>query len=190
MHQVYAQSAEAWLLRARNPHADTAVLDAVQRRQERQDDVLPTSTPGDNGSDAALAPAGAPTVRLVRIQGQQQSDTWLLPHDRPVLIGRSGKNTSALDVDLWPDTGVSRRHAIIWFDGEGWCIEDLRSKNGTLLGDNNIRGQRAIRLEPGTRVQIGRTTLMLIALEHEDEPSAEPGAACVPQDSVAASSAG
>ena len=35
----------------------------------------------------------------------------------------------------------------------GWHIEDLQSTNGTVLGDRNIRGQHAIRLAPGTKIQ-------------------------------------
>lgn len=189
MHQAFAQAADSWLLRARNPHADTAVLDGVQRRQEHQDDAVRTAGPSGDAS-AAAAPAAARTARLVRIEGQQQSDTWLLPHNRPVLIGRSGKRTSPVDVDLWPDTGVSRRHALLWFDGEGWCIEDLRSKNGTLLGEHNIRGQRGVRLTPGTRLQLGRTTLMLVTLAAVDEPSAAPEAAAVPSQRMLVSPAG
>jgi pSer/pThr/pTyr-binding forkhead associated (FHA) protein len=111
-------------------------------------------------------------VPTPRPQGEQQRETWLLPPDRPAIVGRSGKKTSSLDVDLWPDMSVSRRHAMIWFDGEGWCIEDLRSANGTVLGDNNIRGQRAIRLAPGTKIQFGRTVLMLTTLAPESGESA------------------
>jgi pSer/pThr/pTyr-binding forkhead associated (FHA) protein len=81
-----------------------------------------------------------------------------------------------LDIDLWPDMSVSRRQAMIWFDGEGWCIEDLRSANGTVLGDSNIRGQRAIRLALGTKIQFGRTVLMLTALTSESGESAQASA--------------
>ena len=93
--------------------------------------------------------------------------------DRPALVGRSGKRTTSLDVDLWPDTAVSRRHALIWFDGEGWYIEDLRSANGTVLAENNIQGQRAIRLAPGAKIRFGRTVLMLTVLAPESGENAQ-----------------
>jgi hypothetical protein len=180
MTEAFTQAAEAWLLRARNPQADMVALDTVQHWQGHQDDVPHSaSTPVDDGTQAARSAAAVYPARLIKIQGQQQSDVWLLPHDRPVLIGRSGKRTPPLDVDLWPDTGVSRRHALIWFDGEGWCIEDLRSKNGTLLDEDNIRGQRAIRLAPGTKLQLGHTILMLTVLDQVGEIEAEPGDTCV-----------
>lgn len=177
MQRDFADAAEGWLLRPRNPHADAAVLDAIQRRQEHQDATQRFHTiPLDHGLHAVPSPAGIWAARLIKLQGQQKHGEWLVPLDRPVLIGRSGKSTSSLDVDLWPDASVARRHALIWFDGEGWRIEDLGSPNGTLLGGSNIRGQRARRLALGIKMRLGRTILMLTALEKEGEPSAEPGA--------------
>jgi len=177
MQRAFTDAAEGWLLRPRNPHADAAVFDAIQRRQEHQDDIQRSHTiPLDDRLHAAPSPAGVWAARLVKLQGQQKNGEWLVPRDRPVLIGCSWKITSSLDVDLWPDVGVARRHACIWFDGEGWRIEDLGSISGILLGDNNIRGQRARRLALGTTMRLGRTILMLTALETKGEPSAEPGA--------------
>ena len=145
----------------------------MQRRQERQDDAQRAhTTSADNDVHATPSPTVVSAAQLVKLQGEQQRETWLLPPDRPAIVGRSGKKTSCLDVDLWPDMSVSRRHAMIWFDGEGWCIEDLRSANGTVLGDNNIRGQHAIRLAPGTQIQFGRTVLMLTTLAPESGESA------------------
>jgi hypothetical protein len=172
-NRAFTEAAEEWLLRPRNPHADEAVLEAVQRRQERQDDAQRAhTTSADNDVHATPSPTVVRAVQLVKLQGEQQRETWLLPPDRPAIVGRSGKKTSSLDVDLWPDMSVSRRHAMIWFDGEGWCIEDLRSANGTVLGDNNIRGQHAIHLAPGTQIQFGRTVLMLTTLAPESGESA------------------
>jgi hypothetical protein len=172
--QAFTEAVDDWLLRPRNPHADQAVLDAVQRRQERQDDARRADTASaDNGAPTTPSPAVVRAAQLVKLQGEQPYETWLLPPDRSVLVGRSGKKTSSLDVDLWPDMGVSRRHALIWFDGEGWCIEDLRSTNGTRLGDSNIRGQRAIRLAPGTPIQFGCTVLVLTVLAPESGESAQ-----------------
>jgi pSer/pThr/pTyr-binding forkhead associated (FHA) protein len=91
-------------------------------------------------------------------------------------VGRSGKQTSALDVDLWPDTSVSRRHALIWCDGEGWCIEDLRSANGTVLDEGNIQGQRAMRLTPGASIRFGETVLMFMVRAPESEERAQASA--------------
>src|SRR5215471_4301170 len=172
--QAFTEVAEEWLSRRRNRRADGAILDAVQRRQERQDDAPRAhTTSADNETHATPSATVVSTAYLVKLQGEQQSETWLLPLDRPALVGRSGKNTSSLDVDLWPDMAVSRRHAMIWFDGEGWCIEDLRSANGTVLGDSNIRDQRAMHLAPGATIRFGNTVLMLTALTPESGESAQ-----------------
>jgi predicted component of type VI protein secretion system len=149
----------------------------VQRRQQRQDDEQRThTTSADNRTHATPSAAVISAAQLVKLQGEQQCEAWLLPPDRPVLVGRSGKKTSSLDVDLWPDMSVSRRHALIWFDGEGWCIEDLRSANGTVLGENNIRDHRAIRLAPGATIRFGHTVLMFTAPAPESGESAQAGA--------------
>ena len=152
-HQAFTEAVEDWLRRPRNPHADEVVLDAVQQRQERQ---------------AVISAA-----QLVKLQGEQPYETWLLPSDRPALVGRSADQTSSLDINLWPDMGVSRRHALIWFDGDGWFIEDLRSANGTVLDENNIQDQRAVRLTPGAKIRLGRTVLMLMELTPESGEGAQ-----------------
>ena len=176
-HQAFTEAVEDWLLRPRNPHADEAVLEAVQRRQERQDDAQRAdTTSADNETHTTPSTTDVSAAQLVKLQGEQPCETWLLPPDRPVLVGRSGKKTSSLDVDLWPDMSVSRRHALIWFNGEGWCIEDLRSTNGTVLGDSNIRGQRAIHLAPGSKIRFGRTVLMFTALAPESGASTQASA--------------
>ena len=166
--QVFLEAAEEWLRRQRNPQADETLLDAVQQRQERQEDKPRAhTTSASNSTHATPSAAVVGAARLVKLQGEQRHEAWLLPLDRPALVGRSGKKTSSLDVDLWPDTAVSRRHALIWFDGQGWCIEDLRSANGTLLDNNDIRGQRAMHLAPGTTIQFGCTLLRLTTLGSE-----------------------
>jgi hypothetical protein len=173
-NRAFTEAAEEWLLRPRNPHADEAVLEAVQRRQERQDDAQRAhTTSADNDVHAIPSPTVVRAVQLVKLQGEQQRETWLLPPDHPAIVGRSGKKTSSLDVDLWPDMSVSRRHALIWCDGGGWCIEDLRSANGTVLGVSNIHGQRAIRLTPGTTIRLGHTVLMFTTPASESGESAQ-----------------
>ena len=181
-HQAFTEAVENWLRRPRNPHADEAVLDAVQRRQERQGDEQPAhATAAEHEIGATPSAMVAGVAQLVKLQGKQPCETWLLPPDRPALVGRSGKKTTSLDVDLWPDTAVSRRHALIWFDGEGWYIEDLRSANGTVLDENNIQGQRAIRLTPGTKIRFGHTVVMLTVLAPESGESPQ-GSTDIPSD--------
>jgi FHA domain-containing protein len=175
--QVFIEAAEEWLQRPRNPQADTALLDAVQRRQERYEDKPHVhTTSAGNGTHATPSAAVVGAARLVKLQGEQQREAWFLPLERPALVGRSGPQISSLDVDLWPDMAVSRQHALIWFDGKGWCIEDLHSANGTLLDQREIRGQRAIYLAPGTTIRLGRTLLRLTTLESASGDSVQASA--------------
>lgn len=55
------------------------------------------------------------------------------------------------------DASVSRRHARIVVSEEGATLEDLGSKNGTLLGDRKIEAE--VPLKDGTRIRIGAVLL-------------------------------
>lgn len=67
------------------------------------------------------------------------------------LIGRSMHS----DIKL-TDTGISREHATITWEGSYYMIEDLQSTNGTRVNDKRIR---SVKLEPEDKILIGRTTL-------------------------------
>lgn len=67
------------------------------------------------------------------------------------LIGRSMHS----DIKL-TDTGISREHATITWEGEGYVLEDLQSTNGTKVNDKRIR---SVELQPDDEIQIGRTLL-------------------------------
>ena len=67
-------------------------------------------------------------------------------------IGRSRSCDVVLD-----DANVSRRHAEVRPRGGGWIVADLGSTNGVSV--NGTRVERAQRLEPGDRIELGTTTL-------------------------------
>jgi pSer/pThr/pTyr-binding forkhead associated (FHA) protein len=71
--------------------------------------------------------------------------------DEPVTLGRAPGNTVVLDND--PE--VSSLHAIVEPVGGGWCVRDLGSLNGTLLGGERILGARALR--HGDVLVLGKT---------------------------------
>ena len=54
-------------------------------------------------------------------------------------IGRASVNLIVLD-----DEFTSNRHALITWNGEQWLVEDLDSKNGTLLNDLPVGSQTVI----------------------------------------------
>ena len=63
----------------------------------------------------------------------------------------------APDLDLTPDQIVSRPHARLWVaEGQHW-IEDLSSRRGTQVNDEEIKGQGKRRLHAGDTIRIGDT---------------------------------
>lgn len=67
------------------------------------------------------------------------------------------------------DPTVSRLHAIIEPVGQGWCVRDLGSRNGTYVNGQRIFAQQAI--HPGDEVRVGQTRLRV----RDDEMSEGPG---------------
>ena len=72
--------------------------------------------------------------------------------DQPVAVGRD--NTADVVV---PDNTLSRRHFLIWREGEDFLIKDLNSQNGTW-----VDGQRAqmTKLRHDVCILAGRTLFM------------------------------
>ena len=86
---------------------------------------------------------------LLTVDGSQQ---WLELQVGSNVIGRGQ------DADLrLPDTGVSRRHVDIRFDGLGAILHDLGSTNGTTV--NGHRAQ-SWQLQHGDVVRLGHTVLV------------------------------
>src|SRR5437868_2934730 len=44
-----------------------------------------------------------------------------------------------------PDMRVSRQHARLWKDGDGWTLEDLGSNNGTYVNGTRLQGSTGLR---------------------------------------------
>ncbi|MCA9266842.1 MAG: FHA domain-containing protein, partial [Planctomycetales bacterium] len=73
------------------------------------------------------------------------------------------------DCDVVIDVGaVSRQHARIVRAGASFLVEDLKSRNGTLLNEEPVSGQ--IRLASGDRLQVCDVTLVF----HDDRPEFAP----------------
>lgn len=74
-----------------------------------------------------------------------------------LVVGR----TEAVDIAL-ADASVSRRHARFFRRENQWFVEDLGSRNGTVLNGEVVRGARALR--PGDLIRIGDTTLAVTSI--------------------------
>ena len=92
------------------------------------------------------------TAYLIISQYEGSKSAYPISSADVVRIGRSSEN----DIILTDDR-CSRYHATIkWVDGE-WIINDLGSRNGTLVDDHPLT--RPTVLFSGSRVQIGHSTL-------------------------------
>ena len=73
---------------------------------------------------------------------------------RSVLMGRDPASDLPIN-----DVEVSRRHARLIAQANGYAIEDLGSTNGTFVGQQRL--SRAVPLDPGTPFRVGKTVLEL-----------------------------
>jgi pSer/pThr/pTyr-binding forkhead associated (FHA) protein len=128
-------------------------------RERRAPAPARTPVPAGAAPAAATTPPARPArrrrdpVNLVVTEGQMAGTS--LPLGRQgVLIGRGPECTLVLD-----DEFASSRHARIFPRAEGWFVEDLGSRNGTMVGGAKVTG--AVPVESGTVIRIGRTTLEL-----------------------------
>jgi phosphoserine phosphatase RsbU/P len=82
-----------------------------------------------------------------------QLKTVPLQGDR-LTIGRS----SATELCFPEDAGLSRQHLALERDGQDWTVQDLGSKNGTLVNDVPLRAK--LRLKPGDRITAGHLAIV------------------------------
>lgn len=78
-----------------------------------------------------------------------------IPADSALVVGREFPSHVHLD-----DEGVSRQHARFWVTGATVRVEDLGSRNGTLVNGKRVS---AADLVPGDEVRVGSATLILAA---------------------------
>ena len=106
----------------------------------------------------------ADTPQLVVIKGPKVGRTFHL--DEPTLvIGRHPQSGIVID---HPE--VSRRHARVLRQEEGWIVEDLDSTNGTFVNGARLSGPHE--LSPGDRVGLSEA----VTLTFRQEPAVPAGA--------------
>ncbi len=83
-----------------------------------------------------------------------------------VILGRRASSTGGLVVDLVPfdaiQQGVSRRHAAIHREQDGYYITDLNSTNGTRINGRRLLPNIPCRLSSGDVVRLGRLNLLVL----------------------------
>ncbi len=112
---------------------------------------------------------------------------YLLKPDEPITIGRKRGNVIELD-----DPVVSRCHAELFLDSDGYYIRDLGSSNGVIV--NQTRIARPHRLTHGDRIKLGKTLLFFVDLKAGCEPTEKRVASNLPtkndKQKIAATSSG
>ena len=110
-----------------------------------EEDGEPSAFAAVSGDDACL---------VIRSGGGRAGETYPLRGER-VAIGRHPDAEIFLD-----DVTVSRNHAVVQRDGDGWVIVDEGSLNGTFI--NRRRGDRTV-LSDGDEIQIGKYKLTFLS---------------------------
>jgi phosphoserine phosphatase RsbU/P len=100
-------------------------------------------------------------AHLVIQDGEQSRSVPIDP--LPFTIGRQADRDLCLS-----NSQVSRQHALIREDAEGYFIEDQGSRHGTLI--NGIRKETS-RLHSGDRIQVGTSGVVLLFLSTQEHPS-------------------
>jgi transcriptional regulator with GAF, ATPase, and Fis domain len=76
------------------------------------------------------------------------------------------------------DPTVSKKHLSIRWDGEAWIARDLGSKNGSWVDGEELEGEAAIALSPGSVLRLGDALLVL------EQAGADGGDDLVSRDAV------
>lgn len=104
------------------------------------------------------------TVKL-RVERPDGVATERVSSGAPLTFGR------AVGADVvCPDNSMSRRHARIYADDDGWRVEDLGSRNSTYL--NGTRIDAPALLAPGDVIQIGATHVHVAEVDGAAQPAA------------------
>ncbi len=83
---------------------------------------------------------------LLMVEGPKRGQRVLV--DEPELIIGRGEQCDL----IIPDRRVSRQHARIRLEGDGYILEDLRSRNGTFVNGQQLAGSHF--LQDGDEIQI------------------------------------
>jgi pSer/pThr/pTyr-binding forkhead associated (FHA) protein len=75
----------------------------------------------------------------------------------PTSLGRAPINTIVLDSNL-----VSMEHARIFFRNNSLWVEDLKSKNGTFLNDQQLPAEKPVAVRPRDIVRVGDVRFRIV----------------------------
>ncbi|HEY2762352.1 MAG TPA: sigma 54-interacting transcriptional regulator [Pirellulales bacterium] len=92
---------------------------------------------------------------LVIREGSKWTDVFRLMPGQSVTIGRSPTNQIVVK-----DERCSRTHAEVFYSQERWVLRDLESRNGTIVGSEQVHGDYM--LQPGEIIRIGHSQMAFV----------------------------
>lgn len=92
--------------------------------------------------------------------------TYELHSNQSVVLGRKESNNP--NYIRLKDSGVSRYHARITFDGKAVSVTDLGSTNGTILNRNRLAPSRPYRVSEGDILEIGHYHIVVMEVTAEN----------------------
>lgn len=101
-----------------------------------------------------------PNYRLIEQQGPTPGQIFPLVKAE-IKIGRELSNDLAIN-----DAEVSRRHAIIRFEGGKYVIEDLGSTNGTFINGQSLTGSHVLQI--GELITLGENVVLRFDVDRPD----------------------
>jgi len=99
--------------------------------------------------DRVMGANGQPLRCRLSLWNGALAGRWFVLHQDVTSIGRIAGN----DVVI-PDGTVSRHHARLVFRNGLWCIEDLKSSNGTFVNGARVT-REPVALKHGNQVRLG-----------------------------------
>jgi DNA-binding NtrC family response regulator len=128
--------------------------------------------PGTSSSEEPDAPRDL----LLRIVGESSSESYRVPAGRVVVLGRGGK----ADVDIG-DASISRRHALIYNSSAVPQLVDMRSANGTWVGDKRLEPEKGVAVRPGDVIRLGSVRMVILPTNPAAKPESRPNGPPAPE---------
>jgi len=94
------------------------------------------------------------TPVLICTAGELLGESWEIPEEGSVEIGRADSNTIVL-----PDDGVSRFHARVLYEEGALWLQDAGSRNGVFHNNRRVTGHQ--KLKPGDDVSVALHTFQV-----------------------------
>jgi len=91
--------------------------------------------------------------------GPLKGKKYSITCDPKILVGRDEE----AQIKLEPDLFCSRKHALLYLEGESCFIEDLNSTNGTLLNKNPITERTELRNKD--IIHLGDTDILIAEIQ-------------------------